>query len=183
MYRNRPIGGFARPRQAALVVFGACVAGVAAAPPLHPFRLSVADMRITDAGLSAEIRFFWDDLRFAVMEHRSDAEFALAETPEVDSAIESYINELLLLRVGDVVLEGRVSARGIEDAARIDEVMWWYRLEYVVPTGAQRVEMQNRLLFNIFEDQRNIVNFRTLRGRERTYDFSWGRESASIPLR
>ena len=139
-------------------------------------------MRVADGGLSAEIRFFWDDLQFAVMEHSSDMEFALAESPEVDSTVEGYINELLLLRVGETPLRGRVSARGIEDAAIVDEIMWWYRLEYPLPVGAERVEVRNRLLFNLFEDQRNIVNFRTLEGRERTYDFSWGRESASIPL-
>ncbi len=170
------------PGRVAFAVLCACVAVVAAAAPSHPFRLSVADMRVTDGGLSAEIRFFWDDLQFAVMEHSSDMEFVLAESPEVDSTVEGYINELLLLRVGEAPLRGRVEARGIEDAEIIDEIMWWYRLEYALPAGAERVEVQNRLLFNLFEDQRNIVNFRTLGGRERTYDFSWGRESVSIPL-
>ncbi|MCY3810062.1 MAG: hypothetical protein OXG58_11680 [Gemmatimonadetes bacterium] len=170
------------PGRVAFAVLCACVAVVAAAAPSHPFRLSVADMRVTDGGLSAEIRFFWDDLQFAVMEHSSDMEFVLAESPEVDSTVEGYINELLLLRVGEAPLRGRVEARGIEDAEIIDEIMWWYRLEYALPAGAERLEVQNRLLFNLFEDQRNIVNLRTLGGRERTYDFSWGRESVSIPL-
>lgn len=183
MYRNRTDGGLGSPGRVAFAVLCACVAVVAAAAPSHPFRLSVADVRVTDGGLSAEIRFFWDDLQFAVMEHSSDMEFVLAESPEVDSTVEGYINELLLLRVGEMPLRGRVEARGIEDAAIIDEIMWWYRLEYALPAGAERVEVQNRLLFNLFEDQRNIVNFRTLGGRERTYDFSWGRESVSIPLR
>lgn len=182
MYRNRTDGGSGSPGRVAFAVLCACVAVVAATAPSHPFRLSVADMRVTEGGLSAEIRFFWDDLQFAVMEHSSDMEFVLAESPEVDATVEGYINELLLLRVGEVPLRGRVEARGIEDAEIIDEVMWWYRLEYALPAGAERVDLQNRLLFNLFEDQRNIVNFRTLGGRERTYDFSWGRESVSIPL-
>ena len=182
MYRNRTDGGSGSPDRVAFAVLCACVVLVSAAAPSHPFRLSVADMRVTDEGLSAEIRFFWDDLQFAVMEHSSDMEFVLAESPEVDSTVEGYINELLLLSVGEVSLRGRVAARGIEDAAIIDEIMWWYRLEYALPAGTERVEVQNRLLFNLFEDQRNIVNFRTLGGRERPYDFSWGRESVSIPL-
>lgn len=182
MYHNRTDGGLGSPGRVAFAVLCACVAVVAAAAPSHPFRLSVADMRVTDGGLSAEIRFFWDDLQFAVMEHSSDMEFVLAESPEVDSTVEGYINELLLLRVGEAPLRGRVEARGIEDAEIIDEIMWWYRLEYALPAGAERLEVQNRLLFNLFEDQRNIVNLRTLGGRERTYDFSWGRESVSIPL-
>ena len=182
MYRNRTDGGLGSPGRVAFAVLCASVAVVAAAAPSHPFRLSVADMRVTDGGLSAEIRFFWDDLQFAVMEHSSDMEFVLAESPEVDSTVEGYINELLLLRVGEAPLRGRVAARGMEDAAIVDEIMWWYRLEYALPAGAERIEVRNRLLFNLFEDQRNIVNFRTLGGRERTYDFSWGRESASIPL-
>ena len=116
------------------------------------------------------------------MEHTSDMEFALAENEEVDAIIESYINAMLLLRAGETVVRGRVAARGVEDAYRIDEVMWWYRLEYPLPPAAKRIRIRNRLLFNLFEDQRNIVHLETRSGRERTYRFGWDRDSVAVPI-
>ena len=157
--------------------------GAVAAPAApHPFRLSVADVGVTESALQARIRFFWDDLQVAVMEHTSDMEFELAENDEVDAIIEAYINDMMVLEAGESVVRGNVTARGVEDAVRIDEVMWWYRLEYSLPPSVERVRFRNRLLFNMFEDQRNIVNLRTRSGRKRTYDFSWGRDDVTIPI-
>ena len=183
MYRNRIVPAVRRVRN--VVVAAACVlvAGAVAAPETpHPFRLSVADVGVTESRLQARIRFFWDDLQLAVMEHTSEMEFELAETDEVDAIVETYINDMLVLESGETVVHGVVTARGVEDAARIDEVMWWYRLEYSLPPPTERIRIRNRLLFNMFEDQRNIVNLKTRSGRERTYYFSWDEDSVTIPI-
>lgn len=155
---------------------------VAAAEGSHPFRLSVADAGMTDAVLHARIRFFWDDLQLAVMEHTSDTDFELAETARVDSIIERYINDMLVLTAGDAVLRGKVTARGIDEADIIDEVMWWYRVEYPVAESVERVHVRNRLLFNVFEDQRNLFHLKTRRGRERAYSFHQGDDNVTIRL-
>lgn len=185
MYRNRLVLAVrVRPARNA-VLAAACVlsTGAVTAPATpHPFRLSVADVGVTETGLQARIRFFWDDLQYAVMERTSNMEFQLAENEEVDAIIETYINDMLVLEAGETALRGEVTARGVEDAARIDEVMWWYRLEYSLPSSAERVGMRNRLLFNMFEDQRNIVNLKTRSGRERTYYFSWDEDNITIPI-
>ncbi len=153
-----------------------------AAGEWHPFRLSVADAGLTGPVLHARIRFFWDDLQLAVMEHTGNAGFELAETPEVDSIIERYINDKLVLTAGDAVLPGRVMARGIDDADIIDEVMWWYRIEYPVDESAERIHVSNRLLFNVFEDQRNLLHLKTRRGRERAWSFTVGEDNVTIRL-
>ena len=157
---------------------------LAVADGSHPFRLSVADAGMTGGVLHARIRFFWDDLQLAVAQHASDEDFELAETEKVDATIERYINEMLVLAVGDgdEVVRGRVTARGIDEAAVIDEVMWWYRMEYVVDESVERVHIRNRLLFNVFEDQRNIVHLKTRRGRERAYYFNLGDDSVTMRL-
>lgn len=153
-----------------------------AAPAAHPFRLSIADAGITGDVLHARIRFFWDDLQLAVMDHTSNMEFKLAETPEVDEIIGRYINGQLVIRAGDSVLPGKVTARGIDEAELIDEVMWWYRIEYVLDETVDRVHLRNRLLFNVFEDQQNLVHLKTRRGRERAYRFSWNSDNVTIRL-
>ena len=172
-----------RPRRwgARLGALGALLCLVAA-DGTHPFRLSVADTGMTGPVLHARIRFFWDDLQLAVMQHTSDMEFRLAETPEVDAIIERYINEMLVLTAGDDVLPGKVTARGIDEADIVDEVMWWYRVEYSLDESVERVHVSNRLLFNVFEDQRNLIHLKTRRGRERAWSFSWSDDNVTMRL-
>ena len=183
IYRNRADAVVHAVRSAALAAICLSATGAVNGPDRpHPFRLTVTDADVFQTSLEARIRFFWDDLQLAVMEHTSDMEFELAETGEVDAIIEAYINEMLVMEAGDSVVQGKVTARGIEDAVRIDEVMWWYRLEYALPPEAERIEIRNRLLFNMFEDQRNLVNLKTRSGRERTYYFSWDEDNVTVPV-
>ncbi len=183
IYRNQS-GSVVRAIRCAAVV-AICVSATGAgggSDPLHPFRLTVTDAGVFQSTIEARIRFFWDDLQFAVMEHTSNMEFELAETEEVDAVIEAYINEMLVVEAGETVVQGKVTARGIEDAVRIDEVMWWYRLQYTLPPGTERIGIRNRLLFNMFEDQRNLVNLKTRSGSERTYYFSWDEDNITVPV-
>ncbi len=148
----------------------------------HPFRLSVADAEVAGDTLRARIRFFWDDLQLAVMEHTSDMAFRLEETPRGDSIVFAYIDRMLAIEAGGARLAPVLVGRGIDDATLIDEVMWWYRLEYRLPAGTERIAIRNRLLFNLFEDQRNVVHLKTRAGRERAYSFGWSKDSAAAAL-
>lgn len=132
--------------------------------------------------MEVSIRFFWDDLQFAVMEQTSDMDFRLDETDEVDTVVEQYVNDMLNFQVEETLLQGELVERGIQEARNPDEVMWWYRLEYSLDPSIDRIHVTNRLLFNMFEDQRNIVNIKTRRGRERTYYFSWDEDNVTIPV-
>ena len=150
--------------------------------PVHPFRLSVADVIVSGASMEVRIRFFWDDLQIAVMESESDMDFRLAETPGADSVVARYIGEMLVFEAGGAPLAGVLAERGVEEAARIDEVMWWYRLRYELPPGTERIGIRNRVLFNMFEDQRNLVHLKTRSGRERTYYFTWDDDRVAAPI-
>ena len=152
------------------------------APLPHPFRVSVADAAIVEEGLEIRIRFFWDDLQLAMMEYASDMEFRLAETARVDARIERYINEMLTIQAAGTALQGTVVARGVEGARRPDEVMWWYTLRYRLDPATERISVRNRLLFNLFEDQRNLFHLRTRSGSERSWFFSWDEDSATMAV-
>ncbi len=193
MYRNRVAatawagrrlcrlsGRSARAGRALAAMVGVLLSSASAAP--HPFRLSVADVAATGPVLDVRIRFFWDDLQFAVMESTSDMEFRLAETEETDMVVQQYINDMLTIEAAGAVLRGTVAERGVQDARNPDEVMWWYRLEYPLDPSVDRVRVRNRVLFNIFEDQRNLVHLKTRSGRERTYYFSWDEEDVTLRL-
>ncbi len=195
MYRNRvtgtgtvgggscrdPLPGGERGPWWALAALLCVLFSGASAPP-HPFRLSVADVGVTGSVLDVRIRFFWDDLQLAVMESTSDMEFVLAETDEVDAVVEQYINDMLRIEAGSTVLQGTVLERGIRNARSPDEVMWWYRLEYPLDPTVDRIHVRNRVLFNMFEDQRNLVHIKTRTGRERTYYFGWDEDNVTLRL-
>lgn len=178
--RDRRAGRTQRPRWALAALL--CAVASSALVPSHPFRLSVADVGVGGSGLDVRIRFFWDDLQLAVMESTSDMEFELAETREVDEVVEQYINDMLTIDADGTLLEGTVLERGIQDARNPDEVMWWYRLEYPLDPSVDRIHVRNRVLFNMFEDQRNLVHLKTRSGRERTYYFSWDEDNVTLRL-
>lgn len=183
IYRIRPGPAVRAIRSAVAAAICVSATGAGGGPDApHPFRLTVTDAGVFQSTVEARIRFFWDDLQFAIMEHTSNMEFELAETEEVDAVIEAYINEMLLVEAGEAVVPGEVTGRGIEDAVRIDEVMWWYRLRYTLPPDTERIGIRNRLLFNMFEDQRNLVNLKTRSGSERTYYFSWDEDNVTVPV-
>ncbi len=150
----------------------------------HNVRLTVADGGIEDETLYFKIRFFWDDLQLALMDHTSNMEFRLAETEAVDNVVLDYLRARFVVSVpGKGPLDGVIVQRGIQDAPRADEVMWWYRIEYEVPGSAEEARIQNRLLFNLFEDQRNIVHLVGRGGAEESYAFGWSLDEASLDLR
>ena len=189
MYPNRIVSVPLATRATLLACGLLLFTGARAAPdlavhglPAHPFRLSVADVGVTASALEVRIRFFWDDLQFAVMESTSDMEFELAQNDEVDEIVEQYINDMLVFEAEGTPVQGVLLERGVEEAPRIDEVMWWYRLEYRLPASVERIHIRNRLLFNMFEDQRNLVNLKTRSGKERTYYFTWDEDGISIPV-
>lgn len=153
-----------------------------AAPEAHPFRLSVADVVVSGAAMEVRVRFFWDDLQFAVMESTSDMDFRLLETDEVDAVVAAYIGEALLMEADGVAVPGVLIERGVEESPRLDETMWWYRLSYRLPEGAERLRIRNRLLFNAFEDQRNLVHLKTRSGKERTYYFTWDDDEVAVSV-
>lgn len=149
----------------------------------HPFRLSVADVTVSGTAMEVRIRFFWDDLQLAVIERESDMEFRLAETPRADSVVGRYIDAMLVFETRGEALAGVLAERGIEDAPRADEVMWWYLIRYELPPGTERIGIRNRVLFNVFEDQRNLVHLKTRSGRERAYYFTWDDDQIEVPIR
>lgn len=183
---GKPASGMARAGGSSAPESRATTALLGTAPSSatagHPFRLSVADAEVAGDTLRARIRFFWDDLQLAVMEHTSDMAFRLEETPRGDSIVFAYIDDMLAIEAGGARLAPTLLDRGIDDATLIDEVMWWYRLEYRLPAGTERIAIRNRLLFNLFEDQRNVVHLKTRAGRERAYAFGWSKDSAAAAL-
>ena len=51
-----------------------------------------------------------------------------------------------------------------------------------IAASAESIHLKNRLLFNLFEDQRNIVHLTTRAGKERAYYFAWDEPEITVPI-
>ncbi|HYE57610.1 MAG TPA: DUF6702 family protein [Rhodothermales bacterium] len=137
-----------------LFVGATSAAASPAAPPIvlvkaHNVHVSNGRMAVEGTTALAQVRMFKDDLTQALT-NLAGRQIALAATPEVDALATRYINRHLIVNAGGRVLVGRIVGSS-EDAE-----MWAYQVEYQAPTPIRSLILTNRLLFDLFEDQRNL---------------------------
>lgn len=127
----------------------------------HKFHVSVSQIEFDAPRQSAKlmIRVFADDLEAAITRHAGREirvkGVELIGNKEVGALIHSYLIERLDLktRAGRPV---RLSWAGLEAQS---DVVWLY-VEGRTPGGLAGAQLRNRLFFELFEDQVNIVNTR-----------------------
>jgi hypothetical protein len=150
-------------------VVAAAAAALAAAallaPPAkaHKFHTSFTEANYNaEAGtLEVTLRTFPDDLEAAVRRRAPPAPPAgKDQKKEFEERVAAYVAETFLLRTekGEPI---KISWVGMD--AGVDSA--WLYFEARLPAGADGVKLSNRLLFDLFDDQINLVNFRTKGGR------------------
>jgi hypothetical protein len=101
-------------------------------------------------------------------------------SPAVDSLFLAYFARQFQLTVAGKVLEGKIIGSGDDVVDR--EPAWWYLIRFDAgkPIGSFRV--RNALLFDVFEDQKNILKVIHLPDEaQRSYTF--GVEEETIEVR
>ena len=157
------------PRALALTL--AALAAVAAATPhapragAHKFHTSFTEVsHNAEAGtLEVTLRTFPDDLEAAVRRRAANArESAPAKdrAKEFEERVAAYVGETFQLKTenGEPL---RISWVGMD--AGVDSA--WLYFEARLPAGAGGLRLCNRLLFDLFDDQINLVNIKTKDGR------------------
>jgi hypothetical protein len=104
---------------------------------------------------ACEIRFFKHDLEDAVAAYAGLSGYQLGAGPKEDSLFIAYLDSKLTVRLNDAPTRAVLVGSG-EETIR-DEVMWWYMVNYDAPEAITHVDIQNRLLFELFDDQRNMM--------------------------
>lgn len=133
-------------------------AGRGASPPLpHDLHLTSANAAVEGEFVLLRIRFFKDDLEAALGAHVGATVLALTENADVDRVFLAYLEEHLAIRVDGESLAPAILAKGEDVLDR--EPVWWYALEYRAAAPVTRLTMRNTLLFELFDDQRNVVKF------------------------
>jgi hypothetical protein len=153
------------------LALAAAAALVAAPPPAPRARAHKFHTSFTEANYNAEagtlevtLRTFPDDLEEALRRRKP---IAAREPPagkdrqkEFEERVAAYVAETFLIRTGrgDPV---KISWVGMD--AGVDSA--WLYFEARVPAGASDLRLSNRLLFDLFDDQINLVNLKTAGGR------------------
>lgn len=125
-------------------------------PPAHDIHLSHTRIVVDGTRLRARIRVFQDDMEQVLRRHTGNKELATVQRSALDSAFASYLQAKVALTSAGQRLRGRVTASG-PDADPTDSPMWVYEVEFVAPRPVNTLTVRFELMFEQFDDQRNVV--------------------------
>lgn len=140
------------------VLFIHAIAGTTNAA--HKFYTSLTEVELNRETRSLEItmRVFADDLENALSK-RAGTRVYLDKTPGVDRQILAYVNDSFELKNKNGQAKRLI---WVGKEVKVDAV--WLYIEAPMPEGLDGAQLRNRLLFEMFAEQVNIVD---LKDRER----------------
>ncbi len=140
----------------------------------HEFHVSYTRMAVEPTVISAQIRVFADDVTRALVE-RTKAQSITLNSPQGEAAFQAY------LAAGfPVKANGRLLSPVVASSVQ-DREMWSYVVTWTSPTPITTVSMHNAALFELFDDQQNIVKVKHLAsGREATQFYSGGSRADQV---
>lgn len=147
----------------------------------HPFHVSVSEIKYKSEEKAIQIstRIFLDDFEKALKTYTGNERFDITQKSEWEQ-ISEVVGSYLLSHV--TLWDGRKRPYELKyvGAEMEGDVMWCY-LEVEKVRKLSEVEVSNRILHEVWEDQENLVHFRAFggvqsarlyRGEDR-YVFSW----------
>ncbi|UCG85562.1 MAG: hypothetical protein JSW71_16745 [Gemmatimonadota bacterium] len=117
----------------------------------HPLHLSHGNMVLAGRHAIINVRLFQDDLELAMGRFHSIDGLRVRPDPIIDSLFTDYFNSKFTVCIADSIHEGRVVASGQAGD------MWWYAVVFEALEPITSIAFSNDLLFDIFDDQRNIT--------------------------
>lgn len=142
-----------RLRSVALLTALLSVSSASVTP--HKFHASYARMAVEGGVAACEIRFFKHDLEEAIAKHHKLAGYSLSPELEKDSLFVAYLNRTFKVTLNDTLATASLAGSGEETVGHED--MWWYLVTYDSGEAINKLSVTNRLLFELFDDQRNIL--------------------------
>ena len=123
-------------------------------PVAHDFHVSYSRLAVEGSMVVVRIRLFQDDLGEALGK-REGHDVVVDISPEQDSLFQAYFNETFVMTSGEEVLTGTLVGSGEEVVGK--QPMWWYLLEFQASAPIKGLNISQRILSEVFEDQKNIV--------------------------
>jgi hypothetical protein len=152
------------------------IAALLPAPtPVHEFHVTYGRLAVEGQVAVGRIRFFREDLELTLAAFSRREAVRMEATAAVDSLFLAYFREHFRLEVDGRVLEGRILSSGDDELDR--EPAWWYLIRFDADTVIDDFRVRNTLLFDQYDDQKNILNVvRFPEETQRAYHFSMGEE-------
>jgi len=132
-------------------------ASVAGKPVAHDLHLAYGDMAVEGSLIAGRIRMFRDDLEQALATLVDTDTLTLEPGAEADALVMRYVRDNLHIRVGGQELEASLMGSGEDDLDL--EPVWWVIVQYQAPSSVQELHVRNTLLFDVYDDQRNVFKF------------------------
>jgi len=124
-------------------------------PGRHDFHITYSRVAIEQNVIVARTRFFKDDLTRGLKKFSKAESFSLDISPVADSLFAVYYNDRFVIEVDGKRLPGRIVGSGEELEG--NEQMWWYVMQYDAAAEPISVRISNTLLFDTFDDQKNVL--------------------------
>ncbi|TFG62618.1 MAG: hypothetical protein E4H28_07440 [Gemmatimonadales bacterium] len=141
---------------------------------MHPLHVSTAQLAVEERVAYLRIRIFKSDLEAALANAVGLDSLRLQPIPAHDSLFLAYFAERY-----EIVLDGDptspvITASGEDvDSGDGEERIWWVQVEYEAARPIEQLSIRARILFEWFEDQRNIVRvLHILSGKQKTLYFA-----------
>ncbi len=129
--------------------------------PAHDFHLSkaVVEYNSRDQALQVTLHIFLDDLELALRERGAGEELFLCtekEHPEADGYLDRYLAKTFRLWVDGRPVAAQYLGKEISD----DLMAAWCYLEVKEVPLPRQLTIDNRILMQVYDDQKNIVSIR-----------------------
>ena len=125
--------------------------------------------------MQVRLRFFQDDLAEGLRRMEGDARLSVRVDPLTDSLVTAYVNRHFVVRTNEAAeaveeADGSPDSQGSDPTAPLpgaivasgeemdgSEPVWWYVFQYVSPEPVRLLDVDDNLLHELFDDQRNIT--------------------------
>jgi hypothetical protein len=139
----------------------------------HDLHLAYGDLAIEGSLIAGRIRMFKDDLEQALAPLVGVEDLTLEPGSEADALVMRYVRDNLHIRVDGQELEAALLGRGEDDLDL--EPVWWVIVQYEAPSPVTELHVRNTLLFDVYDDQRNVFKFVHFPDeKQRTFYFAEG---------
>ena len=126
---------------------------------VHDFHISRCEINYEtlSGDLQIAAHIFIDDLQSTLSKiGKGDMKFCTAkESAEADQVIEDYLEHNLIIRAGGKVIKTHM----IGKESSTDMIAVWCYLEVTGLKNISEIEVQNKILTELYNDQKNIVDF------------------------
>jgi len=145
----------------------------------HEFHVTYGRMAIEGNVAVARVRFYTDDLEATLARAAGVDVFRMETNPAVDSLFLAYFGRQFQFIVEGKVLDGTIVGSGDDVVDR--EPAWWFLIRFDAGEPIGDFRMRNALLFDMFEDQKNILKVVHLPDdTQRSYTFSIEEETIDV---